>query len=140
MLRWVRANVCVFDAFGAVALLLLATLAGCGGSSNLELNDAVRIGIVVSNVSEAVTSPAAERFERLFAEGVAPPVAERAKYGPPLQFNVEGEPEVSGDSATFSVKVVRDEPNAAEPVAVGQVEWTAVKVGDQWKLKTAPLP
>jgi hypothetical protein len=78
----------------------------------------------------------ARTFRAAFAKGeTVPPESERARFGR-LYFDPVGDPKVEGDTASVKVSVRDDEA----PAPLGQVDWTFVKEGEQWKLKSAPLP
>ncbi|MBN2473181.1 MAG: hypothetical protein JXB62_01135 [Pirellulales bacterium] len=132
---------------GPVAVLgLLAAFAGCGGKAvdptSVVQPEAALLKGLVSNVSGALRDGGA-RAEGLFTEGAAPTGADLAKYITPVVFSLEGEPEISGDSATLTVKMWKpsENPNAVdEYTEVGQTKWNAVKVDGKWRLKDVPLP
>lgn len=123
------------------ALSILAGLAGCGGNQDareMKLSEKGRFSSIVGEVGEAAEDD--QRFEALFAQGAAPPTTERSKYGPNMKFVLVGEPEITGDTATLTVKVVQVDPATEQETAVGEVQWTAVQKDDWWYLKTVPLP
>ena len=47
-----------------------------------------------------------------------------------------GKPTIKGDTATIKMRVLV--PNTDNEV--GQVEWTLVREGGNWKVKSAPVP
>ena len=51
-----------------------------------------------------------------------------------LGFDVAGEISISGDTATFPVKIIDYEKETDTTVT-----WKAQKVGEEWKLSEAPL-
>jgi hypothetical protein len=119
--------------FSAAALLLLA--GGCGGSGAMPKkapDDQMLRGLIPSVRESAET---AARFKTAFVEGAAPGDAERQRY---FKYAYEIKPPVSfsGDEATVTVAV----RSVASQEIVGEAQWTAVKSGDEWKLKSAPLP
>ena len=123
--------------FRFLTLLLVcavALLTGCGGggADKGPSDDKSKIENLVRGLSEFAGSASVELHKAQFAGGAAPPPAEMAKYAK-LNFTPQA-PEISGDSATIKV-------DAADTAgkAVGTYTWTAVKEGEQWKLKTAPL-
>ncbi len=105
------------------------SITGCGRPKpGTPAHDAAAF---VAGVADAAGTPAS--FNSLFAEGAAPPAAERKKF---QQHNYWGkQASVSGDTATVTVEVYD-----ISGTIVGEVEWTAVREGGQWKLKDAPLP
>ncbi len=117
----------------AGSLLALAMLAvmGCGGQTNWDNTEKGQLFYLVSGVGEAAQRP--EPFRSLFASGSVP--ADAAPY---KKYTYQGDREarISGDTAAMTV-VVRDANTGNE---IARKEWTAVKEGGAWKLKTAPLP
>lgn len=115
-------------------VVLLA--AGCGGGSSVFLPDygseeGLKIAQMVSIFNDAKASPS--KFKTMFAD--APPAAAKAfdKY----LYEVEvGSPRVTGSTATATVRLLKEADNSL----VTTKEWTFSKVGDAWKIKTAPLP
>ena len=141
-MSFARVKVRCFAVLGSLALLLGVTLAGCSDSdpTGENVSDVGLARSLVFSLGDAADDTGAKRFESLFVEGAAPKPADRSQYGEPLVFRLQGEPEASGDNeAILTVEVLRSVPNADSEV-VGEVKWTAVKAGDQWKLKSAPLP
>jgi hypothetical protein len=114
----------------AVALAALAFLAGCRASSNdaggLAEGDQVRQFV---RSMDGKSKFLADRF----AKGSAPAAGDLAKYGK-YKYRVDGNPSISGESATAKIKLLDDKDQQ-----VGTAEWTFVKEGGQWKIKTAPL-
>jgi hypothetical protein len=129
---------CLLPVGRVLTCCLLIALAGCWGGSDdglsreRSLDDEDRVARLISGMSDAVGT--AEGFQALFAEGAAPPESERSRYK--LYMFSATSAAVSGDSATATVRV----ENAADDKLVGEVEWTAVRVGEGWKVKEAPLP
>lgn len=130
------------SSWAAVALMVAAI--GCGGPgdpSKQSITDTGALRAVVFQVPDAaVDRKGLDEFNSLFETPPTGPAI--AKYGRPLSFMLEGEPSISGNSASLSVNVSRrsDDPNVDTLTPVGTVKWTAVKVGDKWKLKDTPLP
>lgn len=126
----------------SVALLALLALGGCGGSPqdprDLKLSETGRLGTIVDDVGSAAREAA--RFESMFLEGAAPPAKERSKYGPGMRFALVGEPEISGDTATFTVEVFEVDEETEKETPRGEAKWTAVQKDGWWYLKTVPLP
>jgi hypothetical protein len=92
--------------------------------------DGTAVAQLVEELNENVGSP--KRFADSFAKGAAGD----AKRFAGLSFYLIGKPAVSGPEATAKVSVrrLKDESEA------GQTDWTFVKEGDLWKIKSAPLP
>ena len=124
--------------FRILAILLVfavALVTGCGGGGAADKgpsDDVTKIEYRVRGLQEAAISTNVELHKAEFAGGAAPPPAEMAKYAK-LSFSPQ-KPEISGDTATVKVDAVD-----ANNKPVGTYTWTAVKEGEQWKLKTAPL-
>jgi hypothetical protein len=115
----------------SVAMLLSAAMTGCGGSreGGSEPN---RARLIVGEMSDNIDNPA--RFAKLFAQGAAPPDAQRRRYG---QYRIWAKSaDVSGDTATLTIELKELRTNKI----LEDRQWTAVKEGDTWKLKDAPLP
>ena len=95
-------------------------------------------GVIAAQREEEAAPDAAgsERaFQAIFAPGAALDESERPRYRP-YMFEMASV-QVSGDTATAKVRVV----DSVDERPVGEeVEWTAVREGERWKLKTAPLP
>ena len=130
----------------SLAVSILLAVAGCEKESldpeTFRLSDFGKFSSLVGGVSEAMLIENFERdprFEGLFVEGAAPPIAERSKYGPPMWFELAADPEISGDTATLTVNVLKVDENANREV-VGETKWTGVKVDGEWLLKDVPLP
>jgi hypothetical protein len=120
--------------FGVLGLALAAlAAAGCGpsGAANLPEGDPKAIGDLIDNLNEVRTDP--KRLAACFARGAAPKDLKRYAA---CEFYLGGKPSVSGDSATLTVSVRRQSDGGE----AGTPEWTLVKEGSDWKLKSAPLP
>jgi hypothetical protein len=118
-----------------MALCALISLAGCSSSGRdaAELTDATLIPQILRSFSGSASDP--RNLPTWFAQGATPPAAEQRKYGK-YTYRAEGKPAVTGDTATVQVKL-RDAKSDQE---AGIVEWTFVKEGGNWKIKSAPLP
>lgn len=120
-------------AFGSFAVLYLATLFGCGGSTGTSLIDQKDTVVTfVEDVGEASSDP--KTFKALFAKGVKVPTKSRKKYNKGF-FEVKSTE--AGPDNTTKVKVVHRDPFGK---ILGNAEWTVVKEDGHWKLKSAPLP
>ena len=123
-----------FDVARVLGIALGAVLlVGCGGDDETPVaSDSVKFVGLVSSVQGAVNSP--DDVGMIFAEGSIPAEADRPKYAA-YGFEVK-ESMIEGDSAKITVTV----HDAKSWNLVGEVQWTAVKQGDDWRLKDAPLP
>lgn len=119
-----------------VTLGCLFALTGCGGDSGgkpLDMGgeDGSKISTVIEDVNDAVGNT--KQLDTLFVKGSKPSDPKKmVKYG----YSIVGKPTVSGTTGTAKVRV---DP-AGGGATVGEVEWTFEKVGDAWKIKSAPLP
>ena len=128
-----------FATQGSVIVLMLVTVAGCGGRRQpdaSQLTDLGRLRTVVNEVS--ANAETADRFAVQFAEGATVPESERSKYAAPMSFMLKSA-DISGDSATLTVEVYKSAEEGGQDERLGEVEWTAVKE-TRWKLKTIALP
>jgi len=116
-----------------VGLLFVAAVPGCGQGEH-EMTDADYVSSLIGNVGEAADE--AETFKAFFLDRVAPEDSQRARYRRCSFDTVAGSLSASGDSASATV-IVRE---ISSGEILGEIEWTAEKVGDQWKLKSAPMP
>ena len=117
-----------------LALLTVLFAAGCGSSAvpmpDYGSDEGLKIAQLVSEFNDTRGAPA--KFKKMFA--AAPPAALKAfeKY----VYEVEvGSPRVEGTTATATVRLLKEADNSV----VTTKEWTFSKVGDGWKIKTAPL-
>lgn len=118
-----------------LALAVAVPAAGCGGPSDGRFGsaDGKKIAELISALADDKNNP--KVFATHFAQGVAPKPADAKRFAP-YSFFIVGKPAVSGTTATAKVDVWHE----LNSTKVGQVEWSFVKEGDTWKLKTAPLP
>lgn len=117
--------------------LLAALAAGCGGDAPrppapLDFGgpDGRAVADFLDQFNEHKHDPA--RVKQAFA---GPPTAPAAGYDR-YDFQIDGVVSVAGTTATARVRA-RPEAGSAEPVLL---DWAFEKVGDRWKLKSAPLP
>ena len=109
---------------------------GCGGAppaaATLDMGgpDGLAVAQLVEELNDNVTRP--KRFAESFAKGAA---ADAKRYAG-FTYYIVGKPAAAGAEATATVSVRR----AKDETEAGQVEWTFVKDGDKWKIKSAPLP
>lgn len=118
--------------------LVATVLAGCKGASpsagpDHGSPDGRLIAELVENLADETGTPA--KLKRLFAQDVAVDARMAQRYAR-FSYLVKGEPTISGTAATSTVAV---RPEATGQDAV-ELEWSFVKEGDGWKIKTAPLP
>jgi hypothetical protein len=117
------------------ALTALTLLCGCGSGSRdaADLTEQIKVGQLVSSLEDVKKNP--KLIGSWFAQGAAPPDAELRKFAKFTTYKTDGLPTVSGDTATAKVNVLG--PNDQ---ILGTVEWTFVREGGHWKIKSAPLP
>lgn len=113
----------------------LATSFGCGGNRpspppDYGSEDGLKIAKLIDEFNEAKAEPAV--FKKQFA-GAAP--ANWKDYEKHAYVAVVGSAKIDGSTATTTVTVRNEVSN--QPV--GDLAWTFAKVGDAWKIKTAPL-
>ncbi len=116
----------------AVLLSLMIAATGCGGGDDdkdRSYSDEEKVSGVI-DISDVVSKP--EEFKAAFVDGAAPEDATLYKG----HSFAASDASVSGDSATITV-VIR---KVSTGKIVGEKDWTAQKVGDSWKLKSAPMP
>lgn len=119
-------------------MLALAVLiaVGCGESGSSGLADldwdseAGKVHGMVGVVSDAASNSAS--FLAMFAAGKAPPEAMRKKLAK-ASVVIQNVPNVKGTTA--DVQVLIEEQGRPS----GPFTWQAVKVGDRWKLDSAPM-
>jgi hypothetical protein len=117
----------------AVVLGLPGTL-GCNQTQAPGLDsDEGRIGVLVCDVNDARTEP--KQLARYFAPEARPDRQFLAKLKKHAIAEV-GKATVTGDQATTKILV----HDATTGKNVGTVEWTFVKQGDTWKVKSTSLP
>jgi len=108
-------------------------ICGCAVSDEqYASSEEAAIKEAVSNFSEPQSN--AERFAALFVEGAVPDAATLKQFQPymPSASRVL----VSDNLATVDVEF----EELATGKILGPAEWTLEKIGDQWKIKTCPLP
>ena len=121
-----------FTAILGAAACLIPPLCGCG-SSTPEFGSAPdEVVQLVEGIPDATRSPQA--FASIFSTATPPNEMQRRQF---VQYTfVARAASVSGDEAAVKVEL----RNRTTGDTVGEVEWTAVKEGNYWKLKDAPLP
>lgn len=111
-------------------LALLVLCCGCA-SEPPGPNPIEQLQMVIANLPDSATKP--DRFKSFFVAGAAPGDADRMKYRA-IMLRAKTATQ-SGETATVRVQV-----EDVQGIKLGEVDWTAVKEGPDWKLKTAPLP
>ena len=121
-----------------MGLLLIAGQAGCGGGetgpgATAELTeDQQQVLALVSGVSDKATE--LNRLRESFTKAAAPASGDRKKFADNI-FEVSGPINVSGSTASFTVKI---RPYTSENSV--EKQWKATKEGNKWLLSEAPLP
>jgi hypothetical protein len=118
----------------AAATACLVTVAfGCSQTEDYDASETGKVSILVSEVADA--SARDQSFLALFAATANPDKKLRPQYAR-FTFRPVDAPLLERGRATIKV-LVRHARNDAD---AGEVEWTAIKEGDSWKLDQAPLP
>ena len=118
---------------GALVALTIG-LTGCGKSEprgpSFGSEDGKQIAVLLEDLTEAAADT--PKASALFA---GQPPANLKQFGR-YRFEVKANPTVSGDTATATVQIVAENDGTEK----GATEWSFVKEGGKWKVKTAPLP
>ena len=118
-----------------VLSVALAPALGCGGSvaqpPDAKTDNAQTAALVDRMNDESNTTT---RLKSSFASGAALDKKQTKKY-PEYRYELKGSPSVSGTAATGTVVIEKHSGGGAV-----EKEWTFVKKGDSWKIKSAPLP
>jgi hypothetical protein len=124
--------------FSFVLILLSGVVVGCSSTPptgpTYGSEDGRKISVLVSELNDVKSLP--DRYKKLFATGVTLSPADRKKLDT-IAYEVKGSPTVTGDTATATIAMRSESASSAD---LGTKEWTFAKEGDQWKIKTAPLP
>jgi hypothetical protein len=108
--------------------------AGCGGPSGAAASpEEARVLSFITSVPDFAGSP--RTFVKDFTKGAAPPKAQLARYRG-YNIDVVDGPDVAGETARATVKFLE----ASTDREAGTADWTLVREGEDWKLKSAPLP
>jgi hypothetical protein len=114
-------------------LLCIETFIGCGARPETDAPSThTEFVNLVDTMIDTTRQPS--KFKACFAEGAAPRDADRLKYEKLIAM-ASPDALVEGDTARFNVSF--QDPSGKE---IANKEWTAVKVNEEWKLKSAPLP
>ena len=120
----------------AFLLLFVVMAPGCGGSTTGPSYGSTEGRKIAELVLAVGDSPDAKKLAAFFVQGSGPSKAAELNRFMSNYFELVGNPSVSGATATAKVKL-RDHLSGKEG---GPVDWSFVKEGDQWKIKSAPLP
>lgn len=112
---------------------LFSTGCGSGGALEPELGDYERLLMDSGWAAEA--EEGTEAFNNVFVDG-ATLHEDRSLYA---QYRLRLESDEAGPESGTRILHVRV-LSGDSPEEIGQVEWTAVQVGEEWKIKEAPLP
>jgi len=122
-----------FRSLGWISACLLVMGCGDGTGDNKALDlggpEASAIATLVEDLNDAVTSN--KKLDALFVKGSTPTDLKKLAK---LSFYISGKPSVNGTNATCKVRI-----DDAAGKTLGEPEWSFEKVGDKWKIKTAPL-
>jgi hypothetical protein len=114
----------------AAGILLILVVQGCGSPAppSYGSEDGKKIALLIEDLNEKKGNTVESK--KLF---VSVP-ANLVRLGQ-FSFDVKGSPSVTGTTATATL-AVRTEGGEDK----GQQQWTFEKVGENWRIKTAPLP
>lgn len=116
----------------ALLLAVVGWVSGCQRAGDDFGSDAGLLLSLVADVSDACGDPAT--FAALFADESQASDALRSELSA-RSFSLEGQPLIDGDTAQLTVAVADIESRP-----LGQVTWTARRVGAAWKLVQVQLP
>lgn len=119
-----------------LGLIIGALQVGCGGETTETgmtewTPDQMEVAMLPTRATDY--SNDLTRLRSAFTKEAAPSNSDREKFAK-LGFDVAGEISISGDTATFPVKIIDYEKETDTTVT-----WKAQKVGEEWKLSEAPL-
>lgn len=123
-------------------LPVLGLVVGCGGSSPAAVTLKQDAFAQVEGLGDVAGDETL--FNEAFVAGAAP---ENRKDYAVRGYQVVGEPEVTGESATLTVKIFggvhatggSDRGSAGSETAEVEQTWTLQRSGEEWKIKDAPL-
>jgi hypothetical protein len=115
-------------------------LAGCPGAvppHQREEGDVGKVKELVQLFSDNARDTTT--FKACFVDGTAPDEKTRLRYMKCYQSLIlePMEPKVEGERATIEIEVLDPDDPAT---VIESITWTAVKVGEEWKLEDAPFP
>ena len=128
-------NICRSFTTSILGLALLALSIGCGSEvdqleAEINAGEDEIVAQLASGLSDCVGNE--DTFAAAFVNGSPVDEETRAKYQG-FSFSTDLAT-ISGDTATIPVVIEN-----LDGQVVATVEWTAVKEGSNWKLKTAPM-
>jgi hypothetical protein len=105
---------------------------GCGGSTETTkpLDEAQQVASLLTEFIDS--SPAT--IGNYFVGKQKVSAADFKKYVS-MTYELDGKPNISGDTATANVKM-----KSSDGKELGIKEWSFAKEGGKWKLKSAPMP
>lgn len=120
----------------------LVSLTGCGAGPAAESSLEQDAYASIQGLGDAAGSEA--MFAEAFVPGAAP--KNRKDYAA-CGFEVVGEPQIQEDTATLNVNVFggvhasggSDSSRSTSAAKNSQQTWTLKRVGEEWKIETAPL-
>lgn len=129
----------IVRAVAVIAVALAQT--GCGGSAKVD-PDVQNVGSQVTGLGDLAGMP--EQFALAFVPGAAP--KNPSAYGD-YGYEVIGPATINGDTATVEVKIFGGVLSPADGDKASKTSssdeftktWTLQKVGEEWKIKDAPL-
>jgi hypothetical protein len=136
----------MFRNLPCVAILAVLGAIGCGDAKPVpkEDRDIEKITAVLRGLPDVASNPA--RASEFFAAGMVPSEKELSRYAG-WSYDLTAPPTIAGDTATVRVQIqslVKGlAPQGKEgegPTMRKQADWSFVRDGDRWKLKSAPLP
>lgn len=110
-------------------------LVGCGGGSSESVDMGSPEGKLIAECVENFNDSTGNvsKLKKSFTNGSAPTTAKKFAG---LAFYVVGKPAVTGEQATCKVRVEK----ANNGNSLGEQDWSFVKEGSEWKIKSAPIP
>lgn len=116
-----------------LSFALLSLMNGCSNSNkpiDMGGEDGAKVALLIEDLNETK-----HNSKKVVDSFVSKQVTPDVKKLNQLTFYVVGKPVVSGSTATCKVQVEK-----SDSTPLGEQEWQFEKVGDQWKIKAAPLP
>jgi hypothetical protein len=93
--------------------------------------DAAQIIAVITSVSDS--SDTLTKLSRKYAKEAQPNEAQRKQLFK-CSYSIDGPVKIDGNTATAKVKIKQGDQER------GSAEWTVIKDGEIWKLKSTPMP
>jgi hypothetical protein len=107
-------------------------LAGCGSSKEAQKENK-QINDLIESLQDSASAGRLS-LAKCFVKSAAPS-AEQTRRMAKYTYQPAGSPSIDGDTATVQVKILD-----ARDQEIAQKEWTCVREGEIWKLKSAPVP